>query len=68
MLCFWSNGVHAPPFSIICYDAYQNQLPFEDVPEVDVALKTGDKTIGCINNLKMSLSSCKRSLEIKVCC
>ncbi|KAA8540048.1 hypothetical protein F0562_026740 [Nyssa sinensis] len=54
-----------PPFSLACYDIYDNRIPFTSVPEVVVKISSGGRVLANVHKMKVDLSSNKFTLKIK---
>lgn len=58
-------GSCLPPFSIACYDSYENQIPFTSIPEFIIKSNWNGGVLADFNKMKLELSSDNLTLKVK---
>ncbi|KAL6320446.1 hypothetical protein AAG906_007143 [Vitis piasezkii] len=58
-------GSCLPPFSIACYDSYENQIPFTSIPEFIIKSNWNGGVLADFDKMKLELSSDNLTLKVK---
>ncbi|KAJ9680038.1 hypothetical protein PVL29_021800 [Vitis rotundifolia] len=58
-------GSCLPPFSIACYDSYENQIPFTSIPEFIIKSNWNGGVLADSDKMKLELSSDNLTLKVK---